>query len=72
MFIGPNHNKNGDYHKNPIVSFYEWTLILRKMVGIKAFASKQNHQNRLSQWGECDYSVQSLKSGDYYKNPSLS
>ena len=39
----------------------EWTLILRKMLGRKAFLMKSMHQCQFSQWGECVYGAHSWK-----------
>ena len=47
------------------------TLIL-KMVEIDVFLMKPKHQYHLSLWGECVYSAQSWKNGNYYVNPCLS
>ena len=43
------------------VPFNGRTLILRKMVELKAFLAKPKHQNHAYQWEECVYCAQSTK-----------
>ena len=52
--------------------FHRWTLIIRKMVEIKAFHENAKHQYHASQWGEHDCSAHNEKNGDYNEYPSLS
>ena len=50
MFIVPNLKKSGDCHENLSLSHFDgWTLILRKIMKIKAFPAKPKHQNYASQ-----------------------
>ena len=54
------------------IPFNGWTLILKKMVEIKAFLPKPKHQNCVSRWKEHVYFPNHKKNVDYHKNPCLS
>ena len=54
------------------MSFHGWTLIIRKMVGGKAFVANPKHQYPVSQYGEHDCSANNKMNGEYYRYPSLS
>ena len=56
-----NHEKKWDYYLNPSLSKLTNKLWFYKMVGRKAFLTKQKHQYHLSQWGEWVYDSQSWK-----------
>ena len=71
VFIGPNHERNRDYHENPSLSHLRRTLILRKMEAIKPFLAKPKYQNHVSQWEECVYCASFWRNGYYCGNPSL-
>ena len=53
-------------------SFHEWTLIISKIVGRKAFLANLEHQYHVSQGGECDISAHSYRKGNYNAYSSLS
>ena len=52
-------------------SFHQWTLIVRKMVKIKAFLANKKYQYRVSQWGDYDCRAPQQKNGDCYEYLSL-
>ena len=52
--------------------FDQQNLILRKMMGKKAFPVKPKHQNHVSKEEKVFIVHKHEKSGDYHENPSLS
>ena len=67
------HNeRNVDYCVSKFDSFHEWTLIISKIVGRKAFLANLEHQYHVSQGGECDISAHSYRKGNYNAYSSLS
>ena len=66
------HKEWGLLWESKFNSFDGETLIIRKIVGRKAFFAKSKHQYRASKWGEHDYSAHDKRNGDYYDYPSLS
>ena len=48
-------------YESKFVPFDGSTLILRKIIEIKAFLAKPKHRNHASQWKKCVYFAQSKK-----------